>query len=73
MKSQYHLLKQKKRIQLTDGSIFFLDIFSDVSILKLSLDPKSHFLWKEKSNFEISKNSVSLFMKKFNFFGKKSQ
>lgn len=73
MKSQYHLLKQKKRIQLTDGSIFFLDIFSEVSILKLSLDPKSHFLWKEKSNFEISKNSVSLFMKKFNFFGKKSQ
>jgi ribosomal protein L31 len=73
MKSQYHLLKQKKRIQLTDGSIFFLDIFSEVSILKLSLDPKSHILWKEKSNFEISKNSVSLFMKKFNFFGKKSQ
>ena len=67
MKPQYHLLKQKKRIQLTDGSIFFLNMFSETSILKLSLDPKSHLLWKEKSNFEINKNSVTLFLKKFNF------
>lgn len=70
MKPQYHLLKQKKRIQLTDGSIFFLDMFSETSILKLSLDPKSHPLWKEKSNFEINKNSVTLFLKKFNFLTK---
>lgn len=67
MKTGYHLLKHRKRIQLTNGSIFFLDIFSEASVLKLSLDPISHFLWKEKSNFEINKNSMALFMKKFNF------
>ena len=67
MKSQYHLLKQQKRIQLTDGSIFFLDIFSEILVLKLSVDPKSHVLWKEKSNFEINKNSMTVFLKKFNF------
>jgi ribosomal protein L31 len=70
MKPQYHLLKQQKRIQLTDGSIFFLDIFSEISVLKLSVDPKSHVLWKEKSNFEINKNSMAVFLKKFNFLNK---
>lgn len=70
MKLQYHLLKQKKRVQQTDGAVFYLDIFTENSFIKLSIDPKSHFLWKEKSYFEINKNSVFLFMKKFNFFVK---
>lgn len=68
MKPQYHLLKQKVRVQLTDGSVFFLNMFSGVSILKLNLDPKSHHLWKERTNVGINKSFVALFMKKFNFF-----
>jgi hypothetical protein len=67
MKNQYHLLKNKKRIQMTDGSIFFLELFSENELFKLNIDPKSHVLWKERAFLEINKDSINSFMKKFNF------
>jgi hypothetical protein len=67
MKSKYHLIKNKVYVQLTDGSVFKLNIFSKIIRLKLNLDPKSHILWKNIVENSANKNYRNSFMKKFFF------
>lgn len=67
MKSRYHLNKTKVWIQLTDGSIFKLNMFSKNTKIKLNTDPKSHILWKENINIILDYNYRTTFLKKFNF------
>ena len=67
MKSKYHLKKDKSWIQLTDGSILKLNVFSKSTRLKLNVDTKSHSLWKEVNMIILNKDYKKLFLKKFNF------
>lgn len=67
MKTKYHLKKNKSWVQLTDGSIFRLNVFSKSIKLKLNVDTKSHSLWKETNTIILSKDYKKLFLKKFNF------
>lgn len=70
MKSKYHLKKDKILVQLTDGSILRLDVFSKSTKLKLNVDLKSHALWKENTTIILNKDYKKIFLKKFNFFKK---
>jgi hypothetical protein len=65
MKSKYHLIKNSVYVQLTDGSVFKLSIFSKISMLKLNLDLKSSTLWKNSFENIASKNYKISFIKKF--------
>jgi ribosomal protein L31 len=67
MKSKYHLNKTNVWVQLTDGSIFRLNMFSKNTKIKLSIDPKSHLFWKENLNVILDHNYKTSFLKKFNF------
>lgn len=65
MKPKYHLIKKQIYIQLTDGSVFKSNIFLKSPMLKLNLDPKSHFLWKKATDVVAIKNYKTVFMNKF--------
>lgn len=72
MKNKYHLTKNKVFVQLTDGSIFKIKLFSKISILKLNSDPKSHILWKNVATEPVNINFTNSFIKKF-LYKKQSQ
>jgi hypothetical protein len=65
MKSKYHLIKNKVHVQLTDGSILKISMFSKISKLKLNLDIRSSILWKFFFEKIASKNYKIFFLKKF--------
>lgn len=67
MKSKYHLDKKKVLVQLTDGSVFILNLFSKNAKIKLNIDPKSSFFWKEDFNILLDQNYKTSFLKKFFF------
>jgi hypothetical protein len=56
-------------VQLTDGSIIFTKFLSKVHILKLSVDTKSHKLWRSlflnKEILKINEKRIILFNNKF--------
>jgi hypothetical protein len=69
MKPQHHIKKRSTLVQQTDGSVFKLNFFSRLQVLKLSIDTKSNILWKcFLMDAHINKNYKALFLKKFNYF-----
>ena len=74
MKSKYHLKKSFVLIQSTDGSIFKLYLCLKNKKIQLNVDPKSHFLWKQKIIIDTNykKDYKTIFLKKFYFFKNKS-
>lgn len=68
MKPKYHLKKNAIFVQSTDGSVYKLNVFSKLLVLKLSIDPKSNMLWKCTTVHKIiNKNYKIIFLKKFNY------
>lgn len=65
MKPKQHLKTSTVIIQSTDGTIFNLNMVLNQTKLKLSLDPKSHFLWKTCSKNVHNKNYTHNFIQKF--------
>lgn len=70
MKKKYHIKKQKVFIQLTDGSVFKLGVFSKNPVFKLSVDFKSHLLWKINVEHVIQTNYRTIFLKRFNYLSR---
>lgn len=65
MKQKYHIKKRQIFVQLTDGSVIKLSVFSKLLVLKLSIDIKSNVLWKLSLFSTNNKNYKNLFLKRF--------
>ena len=73
MKKKIHPKMNKIKVQMTDGTEFetMSTWGSEGEIMKLDIDPKSHFAWTGGSQKILDKGRVSRYNKKFSNLRKK--